>query len=140
MRIGNRKLRVPQEEQAKDQIQIPHKHHRPHFRYSQSPPFPLSEITDSQQLGLEITTSLLRLASSLNISKSLGKSPHDYFLSRYPIGHPRHVATEFGDRVLPSILVDKKRKGEKLIISNTGTLRFDLVSPLSLFTMRETDL
>lgn len=82
----------------------------------------------NQSLGLEITTSLLRLASSLDISKSLGKSPHDYFLSRYPIGHPRHVATEFGNRVLPSILVDRERTGEKIVISNTGTLRFDLVS------------
>lgn len=80
-----------------------------------------------QKLGHEITTSLLRLASSLDISTPLGKAPHDLFLSRYPVGHPRHVATEFGDKVLPRVLVDKERAGERLFIANTGTLRFDLV-------------
>lgn len=71
---------------------------------------------------------LLRLASSLNISTPLGKAPHDYFISRYPVGHPRHVVTEYGDKVLPAVLKDKVRTGEKVIIANTGTLRFDLVS------------
>jgi len=77
---------------------------------------------------LNITTSLLRLASSLNISNPLGKSPHDYFLSRHEIGHPRHIVTLFGEDVLPSVLLDKERIGPRLIIANTGSLRFDLVS------------
>jgi hypothetical protein len=84
--------------------------------------------TNIQPLGLNITTSLLRLASSLNISKPLGKSPHDYFLSRHEIGHPRHIVSLFGGDVLPSVLLDKQRIGPRLIIANTGTLRFDLVS------------
>lgn len=87
-----------------------------------------------QPLGLNITTSLLRLASSLNISKSLGKSPHDYFLSRHEIGHPRHIVSLFGSDVLPSVLLDKGRIGPRLIIANTGTLRFDLVSFWDLLT------
>jgi hypothetical protein len=64
----------------------------------------------------------------LNISKPLGKSPHDYFLSRHEIGHPRHIVSLFGGDVLPSVLLDKQRIGPRLIIANTGTLRFDLVS------------
>jgi hypothetical protein len=88
-----------------------------------------------QPSGLNITTSLLKLASSLHISSPLGKAPHDLFLARYPIGHPRHVATVFGNEVMPRVLVDEARKGEKIVISNTGTLRFDLVSRLSSFEL-----
>lgn len=77
---------------------------------------------------MSITTHLLYLAASLNISNPLGKAPHDFFLSRYPQGHPKHVVTEFGDKVLPAVLVDERRREQKrLIIGNTGTLRFDLV-------------
>jgi hypothetical protein len=82
-----------------------------------------------QPLGSSITTNLLYLAASLNVSTPLGKAPHDFFLSRYPQGHAKHVITEFGDKVLPAVVIDEARKGQKkLIIGNTGTLRFDLVS------------
>ena len=48
------------------------------------------------------------------------------------MGDPRHLVTTFGNQVLPQVLVDGKRKGERLIIANTGTLRFDLVGLYSL--------
>ena len=45
------------------------------------------------------------------------------------MGDPRHLVSTFGDTVLPAVLKDEKRKGERVIIANTGTLRFDLVRP-----------
>lgn len=53
------------------------------------------------------------------------------------MGHPQHLVSTFGDMILPAVVKDEKRHGEKLIVANTGTLRFDLVSfspprPISL--------
>lgn len=85
-----------------------------------------------QPLGEEITTNLLYLAASLNVSTPLGTAPHDFFLSRYPQGHPNSVITEFAEKVLPAVVVDPGRRGtKKVIIGNTGTLRFDVVSRVS---------
>ncbi|KAL7422991.1 hypothetical protein Q5752_002289 [Cryptotrichosporon argae] len=77
-------------------------------------------------LGWNITTSLLRLASELDISTPLGKVPHDLFLSRHPYGHPRSITTEFAEKVLPLAVVDEARKGDRVIIGNAGSLRFDI--------------
>jgi hypothetical protein len=135
MLIANRKLMTPVHE-----LMGRYKFHSQttdHTFDTVSNPLIRMTNTDNQPLGLNITTSLLRLASSLNISKPLGKSPHDYFLSRHEIGHPRHIVSLFGEDVLPSVLLDKQRIGPRLIIANTGTLRFDLVSLHMRMIVRE---
>ncbi|ORX37264.1 vacuolar protein [Kockovaella imperatae] len=77
-------------------------------------------------LGHRISTYLLDLASSLNISDSLGTAPHDLFLSRVPAGHPNHVNTVWTEQVIPTVLRDPKRIGKKVVMMNAGSLRFDL--------------
>ncbi len=78
-------------------------------------------------LGLNITASLLHLSSELNISLSLGRAPHDLFLSRYPYGHPRSILTEWTERVIPTTVRDPARIGPGLFITQAGSLRFDVV-------------
>ncbi|KAK8858734.1 hypothetical protein IAR55_002963 [Kwoniella newhampshirensis] len=77
-------------------------------------------------IGKNITLALTELASSLNVSTNLGIAPHDYFLDRHPYGHPRSVITLFSDKVMPATITDKKRHGDRIIISTGGSLRFDL--------------
>lgn len=82
-----------------------------------------------QDLGYNITTSLLQLASKLNISTPLGISPKDLFLARYPYGHEHNLLTEWAEKVLPETVHDEKRNGSRVIIGNGGSLRADLVCP-----------
>ncbi|OWT39813.1 vacuolar protein [Cryptococcus neoformans Bt1] len=89
-----------------------------------------SNTFDTEQ-GLHISLTLQHLASSLNITDPLGVSPHNYYLSRHPWGHPRSVLTLFSDKVLPKTVIDHERgRGEqgteRIIIGNAGSLRFDL--------------
>ncbi|KIR57058.1 vacuolar protein [Cryptococcus gattii Ru294] len=86
-----------------------------------------SDTFDTKE-GRRISLSLQHLASSLNITESLGVSPHNYYLSRHPWGHPRSVLTLFSDKVLPSTVVDHEggKDQERIIIGNAGSLRFDL--------------
>ncbi|GFZ45016.1 hypothetical protein JCM24511_02742 [Saitozyma sp. JCM 24511] len=79
-------------------------------------------------LGQNITASLRNLASSLNISTPLGSAPDDYFLARYPFGHKNSVLTEWANNVLPTTLLDSKRKGPRVVIVNAGSLRADLLT------------
>jgi hypothetical protein len=83
-------------------------------------------LTD-QPLGRNITHNLHALASSLNISTPLGAAPHDLYLARYPYGHQRSLLTVWNNAVLPLTVVDKERKGKRIIIGNTGSMRFELV-------------
>lgn len=85
----------------------------------------------SQDLGKDISTDLLALASHLNISASLGEAPQDYYLGRYPYGHQNSALTLFAEKILPAVVVDEKRKGKRVIIGNSGSLRFDVVSNLA---------
>ncbi|KGB75044.2 vacuolar protein [Cryptococcus deuterogattii R265] len=86
-----------------------------------------SDTFDTKE-GRRISLSLQHLASSLNITESLGVSPHNYYLSRHPWGHPRSVLTLFSDKVLPKTVVDHEggKDQERIIIGNAGSLRFDL--------------
>jgi hypothetical protein len=63
----------------------------------------------------------------LNISTPLGSAPDDYFLARFPFGHKNSVLTEWANNVLPTTLLDSKRKGPRVVIVNAGSLRADLV-------------
>lgn len=77
-------------------------------------------------LGTKITTSLLHLAVELNISEPLGRAPHDLFLSRYPYGDERSVLTEWMGKVIPTTVRDPKRKGPRVFIAQSGSLRFNV--------------
>lgn len=78
--------------------------------------------------GLQISKGLEDLAQELNLSTTFGTAPHNYYLNRHPYGHPRSVVTLFQDHVLPATVQDKNRDGPRIIIGNSGSLRFDLVS------------
>jgi hypothetical protein len=80
-----------------------------------------------QELGLRITSELVKLAKNLNLSRSLGTAPHDLFLERYPYGHRKSVRTEWAQKVLGSTIQDKDRPVERVIIVQSGSLRFDIV-------------
>nr|KIR89221.1 vacuolar protein [Cryptococcus tetragattii IND107] len=86
-----------------------------------------SDTFDTKE-GRRISLSLQHLAFSLNITESLGVSPHNYYLSRHPWGHPRSVLTLFSDKVLPKTVVDHEggKDQARIIIGNAGSLRFDL--------------
>ncbi|CAD6582218.1 MAG: hypothetical protein TREMPRED_003238 [Tremellales sp. Tagirdzhanova-0007] len=77
-------------------------------------------------LGVNITWALLSLASKLDISKPLGRAPHDLFLSRYAYGHPRSILTEWTQKVIPTTVQDPARQGARLLIAQAGSLRFDV--------------
>jgi hypothetical protein len=78
-------------------------------------------------LGLNISSQLGDLAHALKLDLPYGDVPHDLFLSRYPYGHPRSIVTVFAEKVLPSVVHDHKRQGPRIIIGNSGSLRFDVV-------------
>ncbi|KAK1925880.1 putative vacuolar protein [Papiliotrema laurentii] len=77
-------------------------------------------------IGRNITFQLLQLASELDISRPLGIAPKDLFLARYPYGHPHSILTEWGNKVLPATVQEKGRSEKRLIITQTGSIRFDL--------------
>jgi hypothetical protein len=81
----------------------------------------------SQPFGRNITVQLLRLASDLHISKPLGIAPNDLYLARYPYGHSHSILTEWAEKVLPATVHEKGRSETRLIITQTGSIRFDLV-------------
>ncbi|ODN81879.1 hypothetical protein L202_02229 [Cryptococcus amylolentus CBS 6039] len=93
-----------------------------------------TDDTFNLDIGRRAQVALARLSSSLKITKLYGLAPHDYFLTRHPWGHPRSVATLFSDKVIPEIVEDKERGrgqkgdvgGERLVVGNAGSLRFDL--------------
>ena len=66
----------------------------------------------------------------LNISEPLGRAPHDLFLSRYPYGDERSVLTEWMGKVIPTTVRDPKRKGPRVFIAQSGSLRFNVVGVL----------
>lgn len=88
----------------------------------------LVEADTLQPIGQNVSTQLLQLAASLDISEPLGIAPHDFFLARYPYGHPRSILTEWAENVLPATVYEEGRPKERLIITQTGSIRFDLVS------------
>jgi len=90
----------------------------------------LRDLLTLQPIGRNITQQLLKLASDLHISKPLGIAPQDFFLARYPYGHPSSILTEWGSNVLPATVQEEGRPVERLIITQTGSIRFDLVGPL----------
>jgi len=84
-----------------------------------------------QPIGRNITQQLLKLASDLHISKPLGIAPKDLFMARFPYGHPNSILTEWGLNVLPATVQEEGRSENRLIITQTGSIRFDLVSELA---------
>lgn len=80
-----------------------------------------------QPTGRNITLQLLQLASDLHISKPLGIAPKDLYLARYPYGHSHSILTEWTEHVLPATVHEKGRPEARLIITQTGSIRFDLV-------------
>lgn len=93
-----------------------------------SRPVAVAELTP-QPVGRNITLQLLQLASDLHISKPLGIAPKDLFLARYPYGHPHSILTQWTEKVLPATVQEKGRPEARLIITQTGSIRFDLVRP-----------
>jgi hypothetical protein len=93
---------------------------------SSSPRFPDATLT-TQPVGRNITLQLLQLASDLRISEPLGIAPKDLYLARYPYGHSHSILTEWAGNVLPATVYEKGRSETRLIITQTGSIRFDLV-------------
>ena len=86
------------------------------------------QSANRQPIGRNITLQLLKLASDLHISKPLGIAPKDLFLSRFPYGHPNSILTEWGLNVLPATVYEEGRSVERLILTQSASIRFDLVS------------
>lgn len=91
-------------------------------------------MPNTQPKGEEITSTLLDIHESLNLSTVIGHAPQDYFLARYPVTDTRSLLRKLMDDVLPSLIVDSKveaqehREMKRIYLANSGCQRFDIVS------------
>ncbi|KAH9959081.1 Metallo-dependent phosphatase-like protein [Russula dissimulans] len=87
--------------------------------------------------GLEITNGLKELAKRFDLSFKFGTAPQDYTLSRNPFPSNGSVLSLMADEVLPTALTvnNSRANNPKMIIANSGALRFDIYA--GLFTKND---
>ena len=80
--------------------------------------------------GKQITQGLQDLATKFNLSDEFGVAPHDFTLSRAPYPSEDSLLTLLVNKAAPTVLsINNTRVNiPRLVIANSGALRFDLYS------------
>ncbi|TPX10645.1 uncharacterized protein E0L32_008379 [Thyridium curvatum] len=87
----------------------------------------LNETTFPTDHGRKVTDMIAKARKALDLDKTYGCAPQDYWMSRAPFPSNESIYTWLETQVLPDVTVNKTRKHvPRLSILNTGTIRFDI--------------
>lgn len=77
--------------------------------------------------GLNVSRQISSARKTLDLDRSYGCAPHDYWTNRTPFPSNDSIFSWLQDEVLPAMIKDDKR-GDKprMAVTNTGALRFDI--------------
>jgi len=77
-------------------------------------------------LGHNASASIAQARAELKLDQTFGCAPQDYWMSRAPYPHPDSVFTLLTDEVFPDIINPRRQNKTRIIIANTGAIRFDI--------------
>lgn len=77
--------------------------------------------------GQKVSSQLQSLRQLLGLdSPRLGTIHNNYYMDYVPIDHPHSIFKLLSERVLPTLPADKKEHSSRIIIINTGSVRYDM--------------
>ncbi|KAL2355207.1 Metallo-dependent phosphatase-like protein [Cryomyces antarcticus] len=87
-----------------------------------------NDTTFATPLGLNVSSSIASARKTLNLDKTFGCAPHDYWLNRAPYPSNDSILTWLENEVLPDFITKSStdEATPAYIITNTGAMRFDI--------------
>lgn len=77
--------------------------------------------------GRNVSSMILSARKALELDKTYGCAPRDYWTNRAPYPSKNSIFSWLQEEVLPDMIRDPKRDGKpRLVLANTGALRFDI--------------
>ncbi|ODQ79366.1 hypothetical protein BABINDRAFT_8310 [Babjeviella inositovora NRRL Y-12698] len=76
--------------------------------------------------GLELTTHIAQKRRDLGLETVLGQVHRNYFMDYVPFSHPRNIYHMLSTTILPTLKVSSDASHSRIIIINTGSVRYDL--------------
>ena len=87
----------------------------------------LNATTFPTQHGRNVSSAIASARKALNLDKRFGCAPKDLWTNRAPFPSENSIFTWLQDSVLPDIIEDAlDSNSSKLVLMNTGSLRFDI--------------
>ncbi len=87
----------------------------------------LNATTFPTEHGRNVSRAIARARTALDLDKRYGCAPQDYWMTRAPADSRDSIYTWLRDDVVPAVAVNDTRKAvPRLVILNTGTIRFDI--------------
>ncbi|KAK5939689.1 hypothetical protein PMZ80_008069 [Knufia obscura] len=77
-------------------------------------------------LGLNTSRMITHARTALNLDQTFGCAPNTYWMSRTPYPSPTSIFTLLTEHIFPSIINPHRRNATRLILTNTGAIRFDI--------------
>ena len=97
----------------------------------------LNSTTFPTAHGRNVSTMISTARKKLNLDKTFGCAPQDYWTNRAPFPQEDSIFTLLQDQILPSKIRDDSREDiPRIVLSNTGAIRFDVFKgPFTIDTM-----
>ena len=87
----------------------------------------LNETTFPTDHGRNVSAMISSARNHLNLDKTYGCAPQDYWTNRAPFPQDDSIFTLLRDHIFPDKVNDDTRKGTpRTVITNTGAIRFDI--------------
>lgn len=79
------------------------------------------------ELGVEVTSKIGKTRKLLGLDKIIGYvNSSNYYMDYVPLDHPKNLFKLITDKILPTLVPSKHHSDERLILINTGSVRYDL--------------
>ena len=79
------------------------------------------------ELGINVSRQIAEARAAMGLDRRYGCAPKDLWVNRVDVNSPDSIFSWLGGQLLPGQLTGgKKDKQPKLVITNTGSIRFDL--------------
>lgn len=85
----------------------------------------VAEIFDSKE-GLDASHAMTAVRKALDLDKPLGHVTQNYFVDFVPLHHPQSIYRLLTEKILHLLPYTKNEKRNRVIIINTGSIRYDL--------------
>jgi len=82
--------------------------------------------TFSTPLGLNTSAMITHARTALDLDQTFGCTPQPYWMSRTPFSSNDSIFSLLTDHIFPSIVNPKRTNKTRLMITNTGAIRFDI--------------
>ena len=87
----------------------------------------LNATTFATAHGRNVSSMISSARKKLNLDKTYGCAPQDYWTNRAPFPREDSIFTLLQDHILPTKINDDSRKDvPRIVLSNTGAIRFDV--------------